>query len=422
MCVQAKDEDWVYTVRPGDTLWNISQDYLKNVSLWPKIQKYNQIKNPKYLLPGSRLLIPANWLKLPPSPAIVIAISGTAFVYTPSGNESLPIKKGMKIGIRSEIKTEQATTVVLKFADESRLIIQQNAVVILDKLTSHGSNGMVDTRMRLQRGQVDSQVVPFKAKDSRYEITTPAAVASVRGTNFRVLMNSKTGTMSSDVLEGEVAVASQGVTEIIPAGFGTTVIKGKPPLKPERLLSKPDVSLLNSVYLSKSITFLWPELIGASNYRIEIAEDAEFHAVKVNQLSKASKFDWNATNFGKYYLRLRGISVSGIEGIHETHEFSVIRDVPAPRPVSPINDAKVNKQEFTLQWLGHSDAQQFHLQISRFSDFRSVTVEFTGDQQHYSVRKNLEPGLYYWRVGNRYTNSSVGSYSEIAVFELDIQP
>ena len=65
--VQAADEDWVYTTRPGDTLWDISKTYLVGVEYWPKVQKYNAIKNPKLLPPGSRLLIPVSWLKQQPS-------------------------------------------------------------------------------------------------------------------------------------------------------------------------------------------------------------------------------------------------------------------------------------------------------------------------------------------------------------------
>lgn len=48
-----------YTVKVGDTLWDISANELKDPFLWPKIWKENpDIKNPDWLLPGQIVRIP----------------------------------------------------------------------------------------------------------------------------------------------------------------------------------------------------------------------------------------------------------------------------------------------------------------------------------------------------------------------------
>ncbi len=69
-------EEWNYTTRPGDTLWDISKKYLKNPNDWNKLQKHNAIDIAKRLSPGTRLRIPIEWLKDIVSPAIVVNISG----------------------------------------------------------------------------------------------------------------------------------------------------------------------------------------------------------------------------------------------------------------------------------------------------------------------------------------------------------
>ncbi|NWF94138.1 MAG: LysM peptidoglycan-binding domain-containing protein [Syntrophaceae bacterium] len=46
----------VYTVKPGDTLWDISSKYLKDPYLWPKLWQQNPyITNPHWIYPGNEI-------------------------------------------------------------------------------------------------------------------------------------------------------------------------------------------------------------------------------------------------------------------------------------------------------------------------------------------------------------------------------
>jgi len=48
----------VHTVKPGDTLWEVSKQYLKDPFLWPQIWENNsQVKNPHWIYPGDQILI-----------------------------------------------------------------------------------------------------------------------------------------------------------------------------------------------------------------------------------------------------------------------------------------------------------------------------------------------------------------------------
>lgn len=59
--VEVKEGDTsVYTIIKGDTLWDISGDFLKNPFLWPNIWENNKyIKNPDLIFPGKKLIIPS---------------------------------------------------------------------------------------------------------------------------------------------------------------------------------------------------------------------------------------------------------------------------------------------------------------------------------------------------------------------------
>ncbi len=56
---ETRPEDIRYTVKWGDTLWDIAEAYYKNPWRYTTIAKYNGLKNPDKIVAGSTLLIPA---------------------------------------------------------------------------------------------------------------------------------------------------------------------------------------------------------------------------------------------------------------------------------------------------------------------------------------------------------------------------
>ncbi len=51
---EKKETDEVYTIKKGDTLWDISSRFLKNPFLWPKVWQRNPyITNPHWIYPGN---------------------------------------------------------------------------------------------------------------------------------------------------------------------------------------------------------------------------------------------------------------------------------------------------------------------------------------------------------------------------------
>ncbi len=53
-----KAKDIKYHIKWGDTLWDIADAYYKNPWRYPKIAKYNKIKNPDLIISGTDILIP----------------------------------------------------------------------------------------------------------------------------------------------------------------------------------------------------------------------------------------------------------------------------------------------------------------------------------------------------------------------------
>ena len=56
---EEKPQDIVYKIKWGDTLWDIADAYYKNPWNYKKIARYNGIKNPDYIISGTKITIPA---------------------------------------------------------------------------------------------------------------------------------------------------------------------------------------------------------------------------------------------------------------------------------------------------------------------------------------------------------------------------
>ena len=62
---EKKEGEEIYTIKQGDTLWDISSKFLKDPFLWPKLWQRNPyITNPHWIYPGQPIrLVPAEELR-----------------------------------------------------------------------------------------------------------------------------------------------------------------------------------------------------------------------------------------------------------------------------------------------------------------------------------------------------------------------
>ncbi|MDR1635817.1 MAG: LysM peptidoglycan-binding domain-containing protein [Treponema sp.] len=47
-----------YKIRWGDTLWDIAEAFYRNPWLYPRIARYNNIRNPDLIISGTTIRIP----------------------------------------------------------------------------------------------------------------------------------------------------------------------------------------------------------------------------------------------------------------------------------------------------------------------------------------------------------------------------
>lgn len=318
----AEEEYWEYTFRPGDTIWSIAKQHTNSVNNWSKIQKLNKIAMgpDRQILPGTRIKIPVSMLKQQPIPAIIIAFNGNARLLRANGDQETP-QIGSKLFSGDRVITAAGQNLRLQFADKSELQILPDSEVVLDKLSFHKNTGMVDTRMRLNKGRVNSWVEKLKP-DSRFQINTPSAITAVRGTQYRVTSDASGQISRTEVTEGIVAVSVGNVTKQVEHGFGLIAEKGKPLADPVKLLSAPVIAD-NQSKDANTLRVNWTALEGADAYRYQLAKDKDFNQVIVNQSTKEHKIQLTQLSAGLIFLRVRGIDKSQLQGLDAVRSFEI---------------------------------------------------------------------------------------------------
>ena len=143
--VAAAEEYWEYTFRPGDSLWKIAEEYTTSVNNWGELLKINSIEQAadRTILPGTRISIPVSILKLQPSPALVIAVSGAAYLVRADGQQA-ELTIGMELFSGDRVVTGDRQSLRMQFADKSELQVLPNSEVVLDKLSLFKQTGLLN--------------------------------------------------------------------------------------------------------------------------------------------------------------------------------------------------------------------------------------------------------------------------------------
>ncbi len=421
----AEPQEWIYTTRPGDTLWNLSQTYLKSMAFLDDFQKHNQIDIAKKMRPGTRLRFPIDWLKIEPVPVRVIALSGVVSVKSATNNETTALKLHALLHIKDEVLTGSDGSVGLRFADGSQLIVLSDSHLIFDVVKAYGETGMVDTRLRLQKGRLDTQVKPQKGAGSRFEIHTPGAISAVRGTELRVVSENNGQVTRTEVLSGLVKVGAAGETLDVPEGFGTVVPLGKAPSPPKKLLPSPDLSGLTKEIVKRPDLLKWPVLEGALAYRIQIAPDADFMSLLIDQVASEPQFKVEHLENGQFTMRVRGIDSLGLEGANALHDFVVaVLPVPSPPdPLSPLPNVQMSDNPPTFQWNSPGSDHRFHFQLSQMDDFSELIAdERLLSKSTFTLAKPMKTGQYYWRVAVGNQKGVYSPFSEVISFRIGSHP
>lgn len=398
--------EWAYTVRPGESFAEIADALLARGISAIRLLQHNGIDNPATVSSGDSLRIPLAWLQRQPDPARVNSVTGQVQLISGNDGAKRPLTSDSLIRVGDEILSH-AGTATIELADGSVVRLSPHSRLAFNRLTQYGKSGMVDTRLRLDQGEVETQVKPLIEGGSRFEIETPSAVAAVRGTMFT--LSTAPGKTDLRVTEGEVSFGPPGQTRRIPAGYSASVsTAGVGSMSIRRLPPAPEMNPLPPRLTQLPAELSWiPN--GANAHRVDIFDADSGRWINSSKVS-GSDFDINLLDNGHYEIHLAAVDNRGIAGMPGVLAVEV--DLQArtalleqPEPGEAVND---DMPEFRWQLRGENEVAR--VEIAEDKDFGNTiaTSEWAPDESALPSRP-LTPGQYYWRVVTEAGGNSVAT-------------
>ena len=389
--------EWQYSVRPHDNLINLSKKYLINPDDWHMLQKLNQIKNPYRMLVGSVLRVPLTLVKQVPAAAEVLIISGQSGILN-SDNSLQAVTVGQQLGSGTTLATRDNSKLSIKFADGSTLKMESNSELKLDALSLYSGGGMVDTKLRLQQGRLEAQANPKHVQGNTMQITTPTAVAAVRGTQFRIAADGET--IRQETLDGNVTLSAASEEVSVKKGYGSLSEAGRPPLPPVALLPAPTVTGLPAKFDKLPVSFAIPAQAAAVVWVGKISSDAQFNRILVEKSSNNNDLVFSNLPDGDYYLSVRGADKQGLEGYDATHPFVVKARPFAPQATTPSQNEVIREAQPAFKWASAAQANDYQLDVATDVEFKQIVDTKRTASNTIKLDKDLQPGQYFWRLAS----------------------
>ena len=415
--------DWVYTVVDGDNLWDISTRYLDSTLRYEQLRRLNNIERPRRMQPGTRIRVPMKWIRSNPAQAAVAALQGNATLLRQDGSQQKLDSGGVMIGLGDRLRTDADSSLAVRFADGSVITLHQNSEMHFDHLSAYGETGMVDSRVRLLEGRLDTRVKPAEGPGSRFEIHTPSAISAVRGTEYRAATLDAGSLSNIEVTEGSVAVAGASRSLLVREGFGTQVSKDAGPLKPSRLLPAPSMEPFSEPVRYLNEPLRWQPVSDASAYRVEVGAGTTLDVLALDMLVRSPRLRLPDLPDGEYRMRLRAIDANGLEGYDRIVSLVLDTHPRPPVPLRPNDNTVLRGQPAELGWTASADAERYRLEIAADADFSRSLVRLDDLQATTHVAtESTTPGAYHWRVSSIAADGEVGPPGDVRRFEIKPVP
>ena len=412
LSVQSQASDWRYSVRPGDTLWSVCQEYTVYENCWRELAGHNQMNNPQQLPIGTLLLIPVEWLKQAPVAAQAVYILGDVS-FSSSHKKPAELIAGQALRIGSKIVVGQGSA-TLRFADGATIVMSANSELIIDSSSAIKQAKAQSIEVSLPRGEVQV-TVPKRMPRTQFRIKTPTAVAAVRGTQFRVSSAAPTadslgGQTRSEVLEGVVSVNSSSDSQNVTAGHGVSTMSGQGLSEQVALLAAPrwNRSCNDPGYVE------WQISLAATQYRLALmVNDTKLDQVLSTVTVTDSSYVFKELEEGCYQVKVNAVDSQGYNGLESRRQLCYEARLSAPK----ITEAEFSHKGLLVVWDAVEDAMRYRVDVSNYEDFSSLITSQTIEDLTMSMPLDADLTSLYVRVKAMADDMDDSVYSEAVYLE-----
>ncbi|MBV8681067.1 MAG: FecR domain-containing protein [Aquitalea sp.] len=400
---------WSYEVKQGDSLWSFADQHLSSPAYVPRLQNLNHIADPYHLIPGSHIKVPYPWVRQHPSTSQIEEFSGEVSAHDAHG-KPLPINKEMQYPKGVQFQTGNDAMLRLRFADGSTLQLNANSSAQLQNEIYYPSTGSAKTEIKLDKGNAGSSVIPNILMPNRYQIRTPSAVTTVRGTEFRVNAETADST-ATEVLRGKVNVSGKKNAQVdVPAGFGSLSTLGSKPTTPEALPAPPDLSALPARSDFNPPVLSWQADPQARAYRAGLRGPGLDGQQQLHRVLGQPLLMPSLPANGEYQLSVRVRNLHGLEGYDSKRSF-VLHAFPTPPLLQSVSGVQETRSATLALKLAASPEHPLLLQLSRNSDFASISLNQKLVQDNNTLPLP-DKGTWFWRVARLDDKGEAGPYSD----------
>lgn len=409
-----------HRVTTGDTLEQLAARYLGDHTRWTALQSHNRVQDPLRLRPGSMLEIPTRLLRAAAASVEFVQgdvrstrslnhLSDTEAAASPAA-DSQPVQKGQLLQEGDSLKVPANGFVSVRLADGSLVRVQSESDVQLRQMRRKGRAGSLQSVLDLREGGVEASVTQQaqSERERRFEIHTPAASTSVRGTQFLVLTDAQ-GQTAAAVDEGSVAVQSGQPSTLLKPGQGVAVSADGKLGKATKMLPAPDIASWPALAEDASwVSLPLPTMAGAVRYQIQLAEQKDAKK-DLNQVVRGGIFQQSPARLtgvadGDYLVSIRAIDANGIPGARSTHSLRVKATPVPPLYESPEPDAVVGLGQRGLECTKVNQASAYRIQVAPAdSDFAQPLIDANLLQDcslPAQTLAQLPVGDYLWRAAS----------------------
>jgi len=404
-----------HRVARGDTLEQIARQYLGDHRLWPELQSFNRVANPLQLQPGFTLRFPDRLLQM--ASASVEYVRGQAVATTPARHSSdsqgpdsaqrRNVKAGEVLREGDQLQLDANAFVSVRLADGSLVRVQAQSDVQLQQMRRRGRAGSLQSVIELHSGALDASVTRDSASPRRFEIRTPVASTSVRGTRFNVQADA-TGRTITAVDEGSVAVASAaarrpnaGAFTLLDAGQGLAVSADAAVGAASALLPAPDLAVLPERFEDAHwLDIRWPAIAGAQRYQLQVARDAQFSQVLRSATGDTPEQRFAGLDDGDYFLALRAIDAQGIPGRLAQRAIRIKSQPVAPLYQTPVAAGVLAQGAGVLECTTVPGALAYRIQVAGPAGFAQPLLDARVDGECRLPVNALPAGGYQWRAAS----------------------
>ena len=237
-----------------------------------------------------------------------VAASGGSVFLGASEATLKPAEPGMPVLVNELVKTGPNARITIHLKDGSGIEVKPESLIKMAVLSISAGDRQV--KIEVLSGGITADVRKA-TQQSRFEASSRVAVASVRGTLFRLGVE-EDGVTRLETLEGLVAVGSATDPNAraieVPAGKGTTVSATGESSPPSALPKAPQVTGPQKGALGADARFEWQAITGVASYRVELARDADFLVEpKVTTVAETT-ISWpEPLPKGKWFWQITGV-------------------------------------------------------------------------------------------------------------------